>query len=66
MEIRKEDIQQLKALLNDYQKENGTLSVTEDTKNSYCEGCTGVCRNFCTHSCNNYCDGHSSSCWSSR
>ena len=67
MNINKNELNRLKAMLEDYKQSNGPVSITagESTNCSYsCAGyCSGTCNNFCTYSCRGKCDGSSSFCW---
>lgn len=61
MNIKEEEISKLKAMLDGYKAQHGTVSE-EMVQTANCSGCS----NFCTYSCNTYCDGSSGMCWKLR
>lgn len=62
MNIADQEVSKLRALLESYKLQHGTIA-TGSSESTNCYTCSGSCNNFCTHYCDSYCDGNSGSCW---
>ena len=70
MNVNKKDLADLKAMLEEYKRNNGSISITNDKSTNYvgcskggCNGyCSGTCMVLCTYKCAGKCDGNLSFC----
>ncbi len=66
MDINEDIVSKLRAMLETYKEQHGTIATSaaesmNDCTSCYANGCTGVC----THTCSGYCDGNGGGriCW---
>jgi len=63
MNVESQELKALRAMLDNYERQHGTIAETFAESTNCSGSCYAYCNGSCTSGCSSYCDGSSGMCW---